>query len=186
MNHMPNNLHKLLPAELRAQVENALRFPSPGLSTYAEVYELFELSKYGIEHGTVERAGRKLREEVRQAQRDRLRALRELRDAIAGEANVDSATADLLYAELFEHLAGTERDPKKIFALSYALQKLVKANVDRQVEKRKATEWAEKREAARRALDASEAGEDTGQALSRLRSDIRAIYGLGEESKSEQ
>ncbi|HUT14042.1 MAG TPA: hypothetical protein VMY42_26375 [Thermoguttaceae bacterium] len=152
-NNMPSNLHKRLPLDLREQVEHALRFPSPGLSTYQEVYDHFELGKHGVEHGTVERAGKKLRDEVKRAHRERLRALRELRDAIQGEAEVSGATADLMYAELFEHMVGPERDPKKIFALSAAIKSIVSANIARQVESRKSEDW-ERQEAAKKAIEA--------------------------------
>ena len=182
MGHTPNNLHKLLPSELREQVEHALMFPSPGLSTYAQVYAHFELAKYGVEHGTVERAGKALREQVKAAQRERLRALRELRDAIRGEADVDDATADLMYAELFEHLLTPDKDPKRIFALSSSIKSIVSANIDREAEKRKAADWQTKREQMAQAVERSETETaDPKKALSELRADIRAIYGLEED-----
>jgi len=58
---VPTSLHRRLPRALRSRVEEALRNPGPGLATYKEVYEHFDLAEYDIYKTSFERYGRKVR-----------------------------------------------------------------------------------------------------------------------------
>ncbi len=143
MNEMPNNLHKLVPPEIRAKVEEALANPRPGLATYEQVHRAFDLDPYGVSIKTVERYGLQLRREAREARIDRLRALHQVSEAILGtdDGRIDEAAEKLLYAKLLER-AADEASAGELLKLSAAIHNSVSARVKRALENQRLADRA--------------------------------------------
>lgn len=140
--HTPDAIDKLVPLDLREKIDAALRDMPPEYATYQAVHEGFHLLEdYGIEHGVVERRGRRLREEKARAQRARLANAREMAEAIAGSADpaqLTKAAELLMFGDFFEYLQGEERDPKTTREFVGGMRDLVKAQVDREADRRAA------------------------------------------------
>ena len=159
-----NSLHQRVPLEVREAVQRDLVEQPPGRATYRQVYDHYELRKFGVSVKAVEHWGAYLRDLARSAEIHRLVV------NLHGKG-LNASIEDTLSTLIAQASAAGELSVDELRKLVGSLRELAQAKSLRM-------ELEERQRAMTQAIDKAEKSEDPGKALADVIATAREVYGL--------